>query len=102
MLTNITKDHLDYHKTMHEYTKSKKKLFKYVLQNLKETKYASFPADDKIGRERFDEMAFDKKINFSIQNSSILKANNIEESNTNTSFEVEYLGNKYPVNSKIL
>ncbi len=102
ILTNVTKDHLDYHKTMHEYINSKKKLFKYVLQNLKETKYASFPADDKIGRERFDEMAFDKKINFSIQNSSILKANNIEESNTNTSFEVEYLGNKYPVNSKIL
>jgi hypothetical protein len=64
---------------MHEYAKVKKKLFKYVLHNKKETKYATFPADDKIGRERFDEMAFDKKISFSMQNSSMLKAENVIE-----------------------
>jgi hypothetical protein len=64
---------------MHEYAKVKKKLFQYVLKNKKETKYASFPADDKIGKERFNEMAFDKKINFSIQNSSMLKAENVVE-----------------------
>jgi hypothetical protein len=33
---------------MHEYAKVKKKLFKYVLHNDKETKYATFPADDKL------------------------------------------------------
>jgi hypothetical protein len=64
---------------MDEYTKAKKRLFKYVLRNKKETKYGTFPADDKVGRERFDEIAFDKKINFSIQNSSMLKADNIIE-----------------------
>jgi hypothetical protein len=64
---------------MDDYARAKKKLFKYVLRNKKETKYATFPADDKVGRERFEEMAFDKKINFSIQNSSMLKAENIIE-----------------------
>jgi hypothetical protein len=33
---------------MHEYAKAKKALFKYVLHNKKDTKYATFPSDDKI------------------------------------------------------
>jgi len=73
---------LDYHKNMDSYTKAKKKLFQYVLENKKETKYGSFPADDRIGREWFDEMAFDKKINFSIHGSSMLRAENIVEKAT--------------------
>ena len=102
ILTNITKDHLDYHKNMDEYAKAKKKLFKYVLRNKKETKYGTFPADDKVGRERFDEIAFDKKINFSIQNSSMLKADNIKEWVQKTSFDIKYLWNTYHTSCQIL
>ena len=102
ILTNITRDHLDYHKTMHEYAKVKKKLFQYVLRNKKETKYASFPADDKIGKERFNEMAFDKKINFSIQNSSMLKAENIIEWKNETTFDIKFLWRTYNTTSNIL
>ena len=102
ILTNITRDHLDYHKTMHEYAKVKKKLFQYILKNKKETKYATFPADDKIWKERFDEMAFDKKISFSIQNSSMLKAENIIEWKDNTSFDIKYLWHTYNTTSNML
>jgi UDP-N-acetylmuramyl tripeptide synthase len=62
LLTNVTLDHLDYHGTMDNYTKAKKKLFDYVLKNTKQNKYASFPLDDKVGRQWFDEMPFDKKV----------------------------------------
>jgi UDP-N-acetylmuramyl tripeptide synthase len=65
---------------MEDYTKAKKKLFQYVLQNHKNNKYAVFPSDDPIGRKRFEEMAFDKKINYSINSSSFLKAENIQQS----------------------
>ncbi len=102
ILTNITKEHIDYHGDMHNYTKAKKKLFEYVMKNKKEIKYATLPADDKIWRERFDEMAFDKKINFSIQNSSMLKAENIKESVDQTYFDIKYLWNIYSTNSKTL
>ncbi|HCB51695.1 TPA: hypothetical protein DEP21_03935 [Patescibacteria group bacterium] len=64
VLTNITHDHLDYHKTMDNYAKSKKKLFNYVLNNKKNNKYAIFPSDDERGRKRFEEMPFDKKISY--------------------------------------
>jgi hypothetical protein len=67
---------------MDEYIKVKKKLFQYVLENKKETKYATFPADDKIGKGWFDEMAFDKKITFSIHGSSMLRAEKIVEKAT--------------------
>jgi hypothetical protein len=67
---------------MDEYIKVKKKLFKYVLENKRETKFGTFPADDKVGRAWFDEMAFDKKITFSIHGSSMLRAENIVEKAT--------------------
>ena len=78
VLTNITHDHLDFHGTMERYTKAKEKLFRYVLENKKQNKYAAFPADDKVGRQRFEDMPFDKKLSYSIIASSSLKADNIQ------------------------
>jgi UDP-N-acetylmuramoyl-L-alanyl-D-glutamate--2,6-diaminopimelate ligase len=45
-LTNITAEHLDYHKTIEEYANVKKKLFKQVALNEKNIKLAVFPKDD--------------------------------------------------------
>jgi len=95
VLTNITQDHLDYHGDMDHYAEAKRKLFKYVLQNGKENKYAAFCVDDTYGKKRFEEMAFDKKISFSLNNSSVLKATRIEESFEGTYFEFSYLGQRY-------
>ena len=56
ILTNITPEHLDYHKTMEDYAASKKKLFQNVVNNSKSNKMAILPKDDKIGRERADDI----------------------------------------------
>lgn len=102
VLTNITHDHLDFHGTMERYTKAKEKLFRYVLENKKQNKYAAFPADDKVGRQWYEEMPFDKKLNYSVVASSNLKAENIQISPTGTRFSFNYLGKSYDITTKLL
>lgn len=99
ILTNITHDHLDYHGNFDNYVDAKKKLFKYVLRNNKSNKYAVFPSDDKIWRSWFDNMAFDKKITFWINNSATIRAENISENIDSTSFDILYLWKKIHVDS---
>lgn len=87
---------------MERYTKAKEKLFRYVIENKKQNKYAAFNADDKIGRKRYDDMPFDKKLNFSVVASSNLKAENIKISPTGTTFSFSYLGKLYDVTTKLV
>lgn len=102
VLINITHEHLDYHGTMDNYAESKKLLFKNVLTNSKQNKFWIFPNDDSYGRRWFEEMPFDKKINFSIQASSILKATQIIEYLDHTEFSFSYLGQVYRSSTKLL
>ena len=46
MLTNITEDHLDFHKTMEAYRDAKSLLFEYLADGTKPDKNAVFNADD--------------------------------------------------------
>lgn len=87
---------------MEAYTKSKQELFKAVLKNGKNNKYGSFPMDDSAGKIWYEDMAFDKRISYSISMNSTLRATNIQQSLNGTSFEVSYLGTNFPVQSPLL
>lgn len=87
---------------MERYVKAKEKLFTYVLENKKQNKYASFPADDKVGRKRYEDMPFDKKLSYSVIASSNLKAENIKISPVGTMFSLSYLGKSYDMQVKLL
>jgi len=102
VLTNITEDHLDYHWTMENYARAKKKLFDYVLRNKKSQKFAVFPRDDLYGRKWAEDMPFDKKITYGLYGSSVLQAEQLSEKIDGTSFRVSYLGKEYAVDSPLV
>lgn len=51
VFTNLTRDHLDYHKTFEEYFAAKKKLFTLVERGGKKNRFAVVNADDPYGQE---------------------------------------------------
>lgn len=73
ILTNITPEHLDYHKTLDAYAQVKKQLFLQLMKNKKPTKIAVIPKDDEYGRKRVDELYFDKMLSYSISTSSMMR-----------------------------
>jgi len=102
ILTNITQEHLDYHKNFDEYVQTKKRFFLQILNNAKSPVYGVFPKDDEIGVKRFEEMPFDRSLSYGIVRKWNVSANNIKESLEWTEFEVEYLGSNVKVNSNLL
>jgi UDP-N-acetylmuramoyl-L-alanyl-D-glutamate--2,6-diaminopimelate ligase len=91
VLTNISHDHVTKDLSFHQYSNYKKEVFKNVLRYNKTNKFAVLPKDDKLGRERFDEMPFDKKISYSSNSSAVLKAENIQRFLNGTVFDFNYL-----------
>lgn len=57
VLTNITSEHLDYHKNIDQYAASKQKLFR-ILQDQGQKGVAVLPLDDQYGKRRSQHMHF--------------------------------------------
>ena len=102
VLTNITPEHLDYHGTMEKYALAKRRLFDAVIANDTAYKRWVMPKDDERWRKRSSELSFDKVIDYSVTMNSTLKAENIVTSLQWTTFDVKYLWQLYPVNTKLV
>ncbi len=55
IFTNLTEDHLDFHRTMSNYYKAKKHLFELLEKSKKKNKYGIINIDDKWGKKLFTE-----------------------------------------------
>jgi len=83
VFTNLSQDHLDFHKTMDNYLTTKKKLFQW----LDEEDFAIANIDDPHGHE-FLQATKAKRISFGIKNSAAIMAKDIEFSIKGTRYRL--------------
>jgi len=94
VFTNLTQDHLDFHKDMDNYFNAKKILFTSLSNNLKSNKkFAIINADDFYGKKLLESTEVNAtKISYSIScidNNLFCIAKNIVLNSNNSSFELE-------------
>lgn len=96
IFTNLTVDHLDYHKTMESYSKAKNKLFRSLKPGAKK-KLPHFPKvaivnNDSPWKNAILEGCTAKIITYGIDSASDIRASSIALSANGSTFDVEYLG----------
>lgn len=103
IFTNLTRDHLDYHKTMDEYKKAKFLLFeKFLNESAKEKKYSVVNVDDSAGRELTKIAVSGEIITYGIKSDADIKATDIEMLKNKTVFNVNIEGKKIKIETKLI
>jgi UDP-N-acetylmuramoyl-L-alanyl-D-glutamate--2,6-diaminopimelate ligase len=87
VFTNLTTEHLDYHKTISNYMNAKVKLF----ENLRKDSFAVLNADDKFS-EYFADRTNAKILWYGIKNDADIKAEICRESISNIIIKLKYSG----------
>lgn len=95
--TNLTHDHLDYHKNMEDYFQAKKVLF----DRMGTESFTIINADDAYGQRLIKENYPNLKT-YAIDNAADYKANNIKLGINNTEFTLEHQGKSYFVDTNLL
>ena len=98
VFTNLTQDHLDFHKTFENYLAAKCKLFEQVsaANQVKDNKGAVINIDDSYGH-RVMEKTTAPTITYSTLGKGTLNASDVHMSTKNSQYTVNYKGESYPV-----
>ncbi|MBK8552724.1 MAG: UDP-N-acetylmuramoyl-L-alanyl-D-glutamate--2,6-diaminopimelate ligase [Ignavibacteria bacterium] len=96
VFTNLTSEHLDFHKDMKNYFESKKILF----DNLKEESHAISNCDDNYGKKIFNDCRA-KKFFYSMKEESNLRSFNEKLSLSGIEFDVKWNGEIYKLKSNL-
>jgi len=97
IFTNLTQDHLDFHKNMENYYKAKYKLFSLLKDNGK----GIINIDDEWGKRIVNEKPC-SIITYSINGEADLKGRIIEYTNHNMKIEIEYESKKYSFETELM
>ena len=102
VFTNLTQDHLDYHKTMKEYFKAKARLFE-LLRHGKgvESKTAIINTDDPWGKKLLPQLRVGA-LTYGLSPSCDLRASSIKLDASGTRFEFHHGNRSRPVAMKLL
>lgn len=90
IFTNLTQDHLDFHKTFENYYEAKLKLFSSAKNSI-------INIDDQYGKRVYDDVK-NNKITYSIEKAADIKAENINIHSRGASFNLIYKGDSIKVN----
>lgn len=90
IFTNLTQDHLDFHKTFENYYEAKLKLFSSAKNSI-------INIDDQYGKRVYDDVN-NNKITYSIEKAADVKAENINIHSRGASFNLVYKDNSVKVN----
>ncbi|WP_223700320.1 UDP-N-acetylmuramoyl-L-alanyl-D-glutamate--2,6-diaminopimelate ligase [Sutcliffiella deserti] len=103
VFTNLTQDHLDYHKTMEEYQFAKSLLFSSLgySYNLEKPKFAVLNADDPASA-CFSQATAAQVITYGIKNPSDIMAENLEMTGKGTKFDLVYDNKIIPIQLKLV
>lgn len=91
VFTNLTPDHLDFHKNMNSYFEAKSMLFSSLSNNRKKnTKYSIINIDDDYGKKLFKNEFQAEKISYSTKDvKAAISASDIKLKNTDSSFTLK-------------
>lgn len=93
LFTNLTRDHLDFHKTFEEYYKSKIILFKNTVNSV-------INIDDKYGERVYGD-AKGKKLTYAMDKNADLMADDLKIHSRGVNFNISYEGNTKHINLNI-
>lgn len=99
VFTNLTQDHLDYHKTMEEYKNCKLKLFKQIP--VADDTFCIINADDAYADD-FINTASKLAYTYGINQSADVKAVNLKTGLKGTKFKVNYSGGSFDINIQLI
>lgn len=102
VFTNLTQDHLDFHKTFDNYLAAKAKLFKQVSASyqVKEGKGAVINVDDAYGQSIVD-VTTSPMITYSTEGKGSMNASDLTVTAKSSQFTLNYDGKSYPISTKI-
>ena len=103
VFTNISQDHLDFHKTMEAYTQAKLQLFVLLNHSRQANKTAVINLDDPVAKLFIDACGCDvRKLTYGINSDSDIKALSIAYDFAGTRVRLQTLSGEVEVSSKLV
>lgn len=102
VLTNITPEHLDYHKTMKAYAAEKKKLFKKLETDTRDIKAAVFPVENEYARNRAKRLSLKHVLLYGLNNTWSLTMVDIQDQANHTTAQVCYQWLSYSLHTSLV
>lgn len=102
IFSNLTQDHLDYHRTMEEYLDAKTLLFTQIAAQTRKKARAIINSDDRYGRRLMDRIGSLPLTTYGQGSNCHYRASDIRHTSMGTTFRLDAKGRSYLVRSPLI